>query len=72
MLTSGNDKLVLYPQTGVSLLFDVAADPLEMKDLSKEDGAVARKKALFREFLQQQKVVADPLDVKAAFPDLAG
>ena len=72
MITSGSDKLVMYPKTGVSLLFDVGNDPLEINDRSKEEGALALKKKLFQEFLKQQQVVADPLDVTDAFPDLAG
>jgi len=72
MITSGSDKLVMYPKTGVSLLFDVGKDPLEINDRSKEEGALALKKKLFQEFLKQQQVVADPLDVTDAFPDLAG
>lgn len=71
MITSGHEKLVLYPKTGVSLLFDLEQDPDEMRDLSSSDGSYARKRKLFRRFLDQQKLVGDSLDVASAFPELA-
>ncbi len=70
-VTVGQQKLVLYPQISVSLLFDLKEDPDERRDLSSRDGSHARKQALFQEFLAQQKVVGDSLDVTAAFPELA-
>ncbi|MEQ9408259.1 MAG: sulfatase-like hydrolase/transferase, partial [Fuerstiella sp.] len=72
MVTVGMEKLILYPKTGVSLLFDLENDPLEIRDLSSKDGSYARKRALFQEFLNQQQLVGDSLDVAAAFPELAG
>jgi len=71
MLVSGDEKLILYPKTGVSLLYNLTNDPEELHDLSDKEGSQARKQALFQEFLQQQNVVGDTLDVAAAFPDLA-
>lgn len=71
MVVVGNEKLMLYPQTGVSLLYDLVNDPEELRDLSSKDGSHARKRALFQEFLKQQKVVGDTLDVASAFPELA-
>ncbi|WP_229360993.1 sulfatase-like hydrolase/transferase [Fuerstiella marisgermanici] len=71
MITVGHEKLILYPKTGVSLLFDLKADPDEMTDLSSKNGSLARKRALFQEFLKHQKVVGDKLDVSEAFSELA-
>ncbi|MDG1894735.1 MAG: sulfatase-like hydrolase/transferase [Fuerstiella sp.] len=70
-VTVGHEKLVLYPKINVSLLFDLKTDPDERRDLSSRDGSYARKKALFQEFLAQQYVVGDSLDVTAAFPELS-
>ena len=70
-VTVGQQKLVLYPKISVSLLFDLKQDPDERRDLSSRDGSHASKKALFQEFLAQQHVVGDNLDVLAAFPELA-
>lgn len=70
-VTVDHEKLVLYPKINVSLLFDLNEDPDERRDLSSRDGSHARKKVLFREFLTQQKVVGDRLNVTNAFPELA-
>ena len=70
-VTVGQQKLVLYPKINVSLLFDLKEDPDERRDLSSRDGSHARKSQLFQEFLVQQTIVGDSLDVKAAFPELA-
>lgn len=71
MVVQGHDKLMLYPETGVSLLYDLENDPEELRDLSSKDGSYTKKRALFQEFLRQQKVVGDTLDVVSAFPELA-
>lgn len=71
MVTVGNDKLIVYPQIGVSLLYDLAADPLEQRELSSHVGSQALKKTLFAELLKQQQLVGDTLDLKSVFTDLA-
>ena len=71
MVTVGNEKLVMYPKTGVSLLYNLKDDPEELRDLSNKDGSHATKKRLFKEFLVHQQVVGDTLDAVAAFPELA-
>ncbi|MFN9293029.1 MAG: sulfatase/phosphatase domain-containing protein, partial [Planctomyces sp.] len=54
MITVGSDKLILYPGIGVSLLYDLAADPEELRDLSGESGALGVKRRLFERLLQEQ------------------
>lgn len=71
MVTIGDDKLILYPKIGKALLFDVKSDPLEMVDLSGSADANAKMRTLFARFVQLQKETGDPLDVAAAFPELA-
>jgi len=71
MMTVADEKLVMYPKIGISLLYDLKADPEELRDLSSKDGSHAKKKALFRKFLQHQTLIGDTLDVKSAFPELA-
>ncbi len=63
-------KLIVYPKIGKSLLFDLKADPDEMKDLS--DSQCSKTRELFQVLLKQQAVMGDPLDLIAAFPELAG
>lgn len=70
MITVDNDKLICYPKEGVSLLFDLKSDPLEMQDLSNRNGSQALKKRLFAELLRQQKQLNDPLDLTTTFTDL--
>ncbi|MGK0185495.1 MAG: arylsulfatase A-like enzyme [Verrucomicrobiales bacterium] len=71
MVTMGKDKLILYPKIPKALLFDVKADPLEMVDLSGKADASPLMQKLFACFLELQKETGDPLDVAAAFPELA-
>ncbi|MFN5287088.1 MAG: sulfatase/phosphatase domain-containing protein, partial [Planctomyces sp.] len=63
MITVGSDKLILYPGIGVSLLYDLAADPEELRDLSGESGALGVKRRLFERLLQEQRVMGDALDL---------
>lgn len=71
MLTSGQEKLILYPDTGVSLLFDLSQDPEEIHDLSSAANGLSRKRQLFQTLLDQQSLTGDSLDLAAAFPELS-
>ncbi len=72
MITVGNEKLLLYPKIQVSLLYDLAADPEELRDASGDAGGLERKRKLFRRLLQEQQQMGDDLDLRAKFPELAG
>ena len=63
-------KLICYPQIKVAKLFDLQADPEEMKDLSKQDGSKPIMKELFAELLRHQKELDDDVDLKSQFPEL--
>lgn len=67
----GDHKLILYPTAGVSLLFDLASDPLETQDLSDKPESQAIKKRLFARLLKLQQETGDPLDLSKSYPDLA-
>jgi len=67
----GRHKLILYPQAKLALLFDLAADPLEMIDLASRAESQPLKKRLFARLLELQKETGDPLDLAAHYPDLA-
>lgn len=69
MITVGSDKMILYPEIGVSVLYDLAQDPLELRDLSNQPGATATKQRLFQQLLKEQQSTGDPLDLKQSFPD---
>lgn len=63
MIRKDGYKLIVYPNLGRSLLFDVDADPFELKDLSQEIGYQDRKQALFEELIDLQTKMGDPLDL---------
>ena len=70
-VTVKDKKLLLYPNVPVARLYDVAADPMEMKDLAKDDANKALMRKLFARLLKLQKETGDKLDLKITFPDLA-
>jgi len=60
----GNWKLLRYPQVNRTQLFDLAADPVETKDLSTDPAHAARVKELLALMAEQQGLFGDtqPLD----------
>lgn len=71
MFIDGQHKLILYPKIGVSLLYDLQGDPLELVELSSKDGSFRHKQRLFRGLLKWQARTGDDVDLRAAFPELA-
>ncbi|MCA9060333.1 MAG: sulfatase-like hydrolase/transferase, partial [Planctomycetaceae bacterium] len=70
MITVGTDKMILYPKIGVSVLYDLRADPDELHDLSGEADALARKRRLFQAMRREQQRTGDDLNLADAFPEL--
>jgi len=70
-VTEGPYKLILYPKAPKVLLFNVAEDPLEMKDLAEDPEMKPTIAKLFAKLLELQKETGDILDLKAVFPKLA-
>ena len=70
MVSKDGMKLLLYPTINKSLLFDLKADPLEMKDLSDDPKYADTMKSLFATLLDLQKQTGDTLDLKVAYPEL--
>ena len=66
----GDHKLILYPESRTSLLFNLADDPLEMTDLAGDPSKLPLLKRLFARLLELQKTHDDPLDLKSSFPAL--
>ena len=69
-ILQGDLKLILYPTIGKSLLFDLAADPLEMHNLAEQPDSVPAQRKLFAELRTWQNRIGDPLDLVKVFPDL--
>ncbi|MGI9241211.1 MAG: sulfatase-like hydrolase/transferase [Verrucomicrobiales bacterium] len=67
----GNHKLILYPKIKKALLFDLEADPEEMKDLAGEPGSKPKMQTLFATLVDLQKENGDRLDLVGSYPELA-
>jgi choline-sulfatase len=70
-IIDGDHKLILYPLSRTVLLFDLATDPLEMRDLAADPATLALQRRLFAKLLKLQHQLADPLDLTPSFPALA-
>jgi arylsulfatase A-like enzyme len=67
MIRKNQFKLIVYPKTKKTLLFDLEQDPLEMNDLSEEDEYQETVKELFEDLLILQKKMKDTLDLKKIY-----
>ena len=67
MIRKNQFKLIVYPKTKKTLLFDLEQDPLEMNDLSEEDEYQEIVKELFEDLLILQKKMKDTLDLKKIY-----
>ena len=65
-------KLLLCPKLKKIKLFDMKADPKEMKDLAADTSKAALRKELFAKLLELQKETGDKLDLKKVYPALSG
>lgn len=63
-------KLLVYPEVPKVLLFDMKNDPEEMHDLSEIPAQKQRVKDLYKDLLQLQKDMNDPLDISAIYNKL--
>lgn len=72
MIRADGYKLIVYPEAGITLLFDMDKDPLEMNDLSGDKNYQEIKTELFKKLLDLQLEMTDSLDLKKIFPDLSG
>jgi len=70
MVTEGAYKLILFPKIKKVLLFNIKADPLEMKNLADNPKYRRVIKKLFARLLQLQKQTGDELDLKSVYPEL--
>ncbi len=70
MVTDDGWKLLLYPRIKKVRLYNLKADPLEMKDLAGDPKARPVIRRLFATLLSLQKEAGDTLDLRAAFPGL--
>ena len=70
-VTVKDKKLLLYPKVPVARLYDIGADPMEMKDLAEDEANKPIMQKLFARLLKLQEETGDKLDLKKPFPELA-
>ncbi|WP_139955958.1 sulfatase-like hydrolase/transferase [Flavicella sediminum] len=63
MIRKDGFKLLIFPEIKEVLLFDLNKDPEEMNDLAKKPEYQEKTKTLFKDLLQLQKEMDDPLDI---------
>jgi len=56
-------KLIVYPKAKVVRLYHLSEDPLEMKDLAKDEVLAERRKSLMKRLVSLQKAMDDRLDL---------
>jgi arylsulfatase A-like enzyme len=67
----GQWKLIRYPEVNKTQLFDLAADPFEMKDLAADPAQADRIKELMALLAEEQKRYGDTLPLTVASPQPA-
>jgi arylsulfatase A-like enzyme len=63
-------KLIVYPKAKVTKLYDLVADPDEMRDLMSDPDFTQRASDLFASLVSMAAEHGDPLKLRAIFPDL--
>ncbi len=66
MVTVGRDKLIVYPQIGKMMLFDLETDPLETRDLADDPSSGPKIEKLLAQLKTLQQTTGDPLDLETA------
>ena len=64
MVRNSEYKYILYPLTGVELLYNIKNDPLEKKNLSKDKNCLKSLNEMRNNLALKMKEMNDPLDLK--------
>ncbi len=67
MIRKDGYKLLVYPTIDKVLLFDLEADPNEMKDLANNSKYTEKVASLFNDLMKLQKTMNDSLDLKDTY-----
>ena len=71
MIRKDGFKLLVYPTIDKVLLFDMKNDPYEMNDLANNSQYKEKVKALFKDLMELQKTMDDPLDLQATYDQVS-
>ncbi|GGZ13354.1 choline-sulfatase [Echinicola pacifica] len=72
MIRKDGYKLIVYPKINKVLLYDLNADPNEMKDLAADPAMKSKVNQLFDELLKLQQDMKDPVDLSATYKEVLG
>ncbi len=70
MIRKDNFKLIVYPNINKTLLFDLKNDPEEMDNLSNKKEYKNLLNSMFKELLELQKDMDDPLNMTAIYKSI--
>lgn len=70
MIRKDGYKLLIFPEIEKVLLYDLKNDPEEMTDIANNPENKEKVKSLFKELLQLQKEMDDPLDISNLYQTL--
>ena len=70
MIRQDGYKLIVYPRVPKVLLFDLENDPNEINNLAEEPQHRERVQKMFRDLIELQKEMKDPLDIKTLYQQL--
>ncbi len=70
MIRKDGYKLIVYPRIRKVLLFDLEKDPKEMTNLADRPGYTQKVKSLFKDLMELQQTMEDPLDLSEIYQAL--
>ena len=70
MIRKDNFKLLVYPEINKVRLYNLESDPEELNDISDDPKYQEKIKNLFKELIQLQKELDDPLDLSKVYESL--
>ncbi len=70
MIRKDNFKLILYPKSQKTLLYDLENDPLELTDISSDPANSDKIKSLLIDLIKLQEDMGDQLDLKSIYSNI--
>ncbi len=70
MIRKPSFKLIVYPKSQKTLLYDLENDPLELTDISSDPANSDKLKSLMVDLIQLQEDMGDQLDLKSIYTNI--